>query len=471
MRLYFSQYGRSRDGQIDNFDAGGQGSAVAKTLTNALLIAASVVVIACASNKPYQIDLMPAPDVYAGGGIDPLPETHPFELIPYSGVLYATDREPAGEDDPEDFYTNARGRVLRLGVAQIELGDGQFSWEEVRQISLLKNRTDEYPLKLEGAEEVGILENTVTDLNPPEILKSGERAGAERFAVMVNEKLQTSQKKDIFIYIHGYKVGFENPILVATELWHFLGYDGVFIAYSWPSTPKRLAYASDAETAVVTSRNLRIFLEYLARESDAERIHLIGYSQGTRVVITALAHLALERANQDAAAVRSELRIGHAIVVGSDYDRDIFVGHLEDGILKVPEDFSIYMSQTDKALGVSRWIFSRERLGQMVEDGKIKPVVADYLRGHHNLHLIDVTDAEGAASGNGHAYFRKSPWASSDILMTIMYDLGPDKRGLVRAPEAPMWTFPPDYIERLAETLNEVNPELGTAIGNVGTTD
>jgi hypothetical protein len=41
-----------------------------------------------------------------------------------------------------------------------------------------------------------------------------------------------------------------------------------------------------------------------------------------------------------------------------------------------------------------------------------------------------VTDAEGARTGNDHRYFRKSPWASSDILMMLMYGLTPEQRGL-----------------------------------------
>ncbi|NIT60672.1 MAG: alpha/beta hydrolase, partial [Aliifodinibius sp.] len=51
------------------------------------------------------------------------------------------------------------------------------------------------------------------------------------------------------IYVHGYKVVFENPMLVATELWHFLGYDGVMVGYAWPSTPSRWAYLRDTDTS------------------------------------------------------------------------------------------------------------------------------------------------------------------------------------------------------------------------------
>ena len=61
---------------------------------------------------------------------------------------------------------------------------------------------------------------------------------SEQFAAKVNAKLAISRAKDVFIYLHGYKVVFENPLLVASELWHFLGYEGVFIAFAWPSTPR-----------------------------------------------------------------------------------------------------------------------------------------------------------------------------------------------------------------------------------------
>ena len=73
--------------------------------------------------------------------------------------------------------------------------------------------------------------------------------------------------------------------------------------------------------------------------------------------------------------------------------------------------------------------------------------------------LIDVTEAEEAGSGKGHDYFRNSPWVSSDVLMTLRYDLSPVDRGLVREEGMATWTFPDDYIERLRASLSEM---LGT---------
>jgi hypothetical protein len=49
---------------------------------------------------------------------------------------------------------------------------------------------------------------------------------------------------------------------------------------------------------------------------------------------------------------------------------------------------------------------------------------------------------------------------SSDVLMTLMYNLSPGERGLVMLDDIPEWTFPPDYVERLRKSLGEVNPAL-----------
>ena len=260
---------------------------------NPVMVTFFLLSAACAPNKPYRIDLMPAPEVYASGTVDPFRDVENIagKKVPYRGILYATDRKPS--DVKGVFYENQRGFLLRLGIADINTGKKDLDWEEVRRISLLKNRSDNYPLRLAGVEEFGILERSVSELTDPTDLPSDPRAPAEAFAALIDSKLAISRRKEILIYVHGYKVVFDNPILVTTELWHFLGYDGVAIAFAWPSTPSTWAYMSDLETAALSAHSLRILIEYLARETQVERINIIGYSAGTRVVIDALDQLSL----------------------------------------------------------------------------------------------------------------------------------------------------------------------------------
>ena len=408
----------------------------------------------CASRGPYRLFLMPAPEVYEADGLNPFQDPGKIEKDTRIEVLYATDRKPVAGSDAKGFYENDRGYLLRLGVGTVRLGEEGTTWDDLKRVSLLKNRTEDFPLQVTAAEEFGILDRTFSRFDSPEMLRKKSSAAGRRFAAAVEERLKRSSKKDIVVYVPGFKVNFENPLLVTAELWHYLGYDGAFVAFAWPSTPSVWAYVSDAETAALSSRTLRIFLQYLAACTSARRIHVLGYSAGSRLITRAFYDLALIHASDDDAAIRKALRIGQVILVGSDVDRDIFAGMLLDGILRIPEHFTVYMSTADSALSMSSWVLNRQRLGQLTKGQTVKTHINELLRSIPNLSLIDVSEAEEAFSGNGHAYFRKSPWASSDVLATLRLDLSPDQRGLTRSKDSPIWTFPPDYISRLKTAIS-----------------
>jgi len=423
-----------------------------------LVVALSIGSTACTKKNAHTINLMPSPDIYVDEDIDPFSGIDMDMEAPYFGILYASDREPVSEPG-EPYYSNSRGFELRLGKASVKMGEGEFTWEEARQISLLKNRGGNYPLKLAAVDEIGILDRSFTAFTPPEKIPPDPKASGRQFAELINAKLATSKKKDVYIYVHGYKVMFSNPILVATELWHYLAYDGVFIAFAWPSTPKKTAYMADLETSVLSAYNLRKLLEFIAEETEAERIHILGYSAGTRVVLNALSQLTFMHHGDHRSGNRQQYRLGRVILVGSDFDRQVFGALLTEGILDILETMTIYVSRHDKALAMSRWLVRHDRLGQ-ADNLAVDPTVVRYLNTTPQLVLVDVSDVEGATRGNGHAYFRNSPWASSDILMALMYDLEPKERGLVTTPERPIWTFPDDYIVRLKAALKAANPEL-----------
>jgi len=147
-----------------------------------------------------------------------------------------------------------------------------------------------------------------------------------------------------------------------------------------------------------------------------------------------------------------KLRIGHVIMTGSDLDLHLFGSYLVDGVLDVVDDLTIYASAKDKALGMSKLVFGRDRVGQIVSVD-LSGAVATYLRQNSKLIIVNATDTPGADTGNGHAYFRQSPSTSSDILATLMFDLKPGERGLEQANGGPIWTFPADYIDRLRAAL------------------
>jgi hypothetical protein len=132
-----------------------------------LVAAISLGTTACTKNNTYIIDLMPSPDIYLDEEIDPFSGIDTDIEAPYFGMLYATDRNPVS-DPGEPYYANDRGFLLRLGNAGVAMGEGQYTWEEARQISLLKNRGGNYPLKVTGVDEIGVLDRSISVFTPPE---------------------------------------------------------------------------------------------------------------------------------------------------------------------------------------------------------------------------------------------------------------------------------------------------------------
>jgi esterase/lipase superfamily enzyme len=413
----------------------------------------------CAGGSQYSIPFMPPPAFLEAAEVPPYADPGPVAEPPDPRVLYATLREPAAEGTADRFYGTERAASLRLGTSRIVLGRGDITWDMARKMSILKNSTEDYPLQVAELEEFGVLDRTLHPILEPREGRAPDAGPRERFVAEVNARLATSPDQDIFIYVHGYKVNFENPILVAAELWHFIGYEGVFIPFAWPSRMGRLDYFGDTESARYSALYLREFLEFLADETTARRIHILGYSAGTRLVGATLHQLALVNEQRTAAEIRERLRLGNVILVGSDIDRGIFSTYLMDGLLKVQERLTIYESPRDKALGMALLAFGKNRVGQL-DPSDLTPAAREFLRSSDALSLVSITNAPGYDAGNGHSYFRDSPLVSSDVLATLRYDLTPGKRGLSQDPATGVWEFPADYLSRLEEAIFEADPDL-----------
>lgn len=393
----------------------------------------------CSSNQPYQIELMATPEVFIAGP-DPFKDTPASHKNNTIQILYATDRKPVKQGDDEAFYENERGYVLRLGYGKVDIGNNT-SWKLLKKTSLQTDRDTSLSLQVTQINELGILDSTYSKFELHQDIQNISQQPKKEYAKLINNQLARSQQKDIYIYVHGYKVIFEDPLLVASELWHYLGYDGVFIAYSWPSTPNKWAYLKDMETGKLSARNLRLLIEYLASETEVENIHILGYSAGTRLVTLTLEELALIHLHNDKETIHKQLKLKNVILVGSDMDRDVMGSFEADGFLNVQKHFTVYSSDSDMALNLSSWIFGRRRFSQPFEEGEIHPLLSSYLWDNDDLIMIDVTHAKDAATGNGHGYFHNSPWVSSDVLMTLKHGLLPKKRGLERSRKLPVWSF------------------------------
>lgn len=401
---------------------------------------------ACGEKLYNEIKLMPSPVVYTSGAFDPLGDRSGQELERQSTLFYATDRAPATPEDRAEFYANQRGGPLRVGTAVVAMDPPVQTLQELHTLTTSAERDRDRTLSVRKVDEIGPLKvNTPNPLANPASADVLAQASVT-FRREINQQLARTGSRDAYIYIHGYNVDFAYPTLASKELQHFLGYRGAFISYNWPATPNRFAYLRDLETAQATRRNLRGLIEYLSSETDVQRVHLIGYSAGSRLTFETVYQIALMSKTGE-----SRARLGQVILIGSDLDRHYFTEAIADGLLNSVDQLSIYMSASDSALAMSRLLFGENRLGQFSEVTEETRDNAAKLAAIDKLSLINVTNAEGAALGNGHWYFRSSPWASSDIFLTLLTGKPPAARGLERLEGEATWQFPDDYPQRLTQ--------------------
>jgi len=422
------------------------------------LAAAAAVLALWASNSlnPHLIRTVPTPALIRKQ------EPNPFEkgwkvLDPESlPILYATNRVSSDSREPGAYYSNERSDLVRLGTAGIEVADNSLTWEDIVSIPDKRIRWRKPFLRVGSVEETGIVPESETVFTRRQSAFDTGQDSEMAFLTALSDQLTRSNRKDVFIYVHGYNVNFDRTLMITAQLRHYSGYQGAFIAYSWPSMPLATSYLKALDTAAMSARSFRIFLKFLADQDDVETIHILAYSAGSRLVTQTLHQMALESGGGSGQPKTSKSKLGTVILAGSDIDRSVFGSYLTDGILDNVERLRLYTSSRDRILKFAELVhWSSPRMGQTITEKNVTPEILEILHNEEKIEIIDVSDAVSVSAQGGHYYFLLSPWVSSDVLLGLLTGRNPENRGLVPHLNLPYWKFPPDYIERSLKLIGD----------------
>jgi esterase/lipase superfamily enzyme len=182
--------------------------------------------------------------------------------------------------------------------------------------------------------------------------------GAERHWLEIAEQLRAAASEDrqAVVFIHGYNVSFEDAALRAAQLGFDLGVRGAMAFFSWPSQGTVDGYPADEATIEASEHHIAAYLSDFARRSGAARVNVIAHSMGNRGLLRALGAI-LDRAERHA-----RVRFGHVILAAPDVDRDVFL-RLARAFPEVAEHTTLYISDRDRALGLSRFLHRFARAG------------------------------------------------------------------------------------------------------------
>lgn len=390
----------------------------------------------CGSKSP----LMPTPSIYTHADYNPFAEVPKDLRGNQIEVLYLTDRRPehdssgAPHKPDETRYGHSRSRSLAFGVARMQIGDENLTWDElVAESRTAKREIPNLNLSMVSTNELGRLADTPRTLatywHKPltaEELKQLEAqhdAMEQKFAAVLSERLAKTPRKDVYVFVHGFDNTFDDSIFTIGELWHFLGREGVPIAYSWPAGMGVLrAYEYTNQSAMFTTYHMKQALRMIASCPDVERVHLIAHSRGTAVVTSAVRELVLEiRGKGD---LQKELKLGTCVLAAADLDFDVFIAQdVNARDADAVDAVAIYVFQSDKALAFSKWLAGGSmRLGD-VQTGIFNKEEVESLRHTSHIQFIDARITKPGAFG--HSYFHENPAVSSDLILFLRYGLPP----------------------------------------------
>ena len=161
--------------------------------------------------------------------------------------------------------------------------------------------------------------------------------------------------RDILVFVHGYKTGFEEARFRAGQIAADSHFGGVAILFTWPSRNEILGYASDKDSATASRDALQDLLEDLAKTPGIGKVHVLAHSMG--------AWLAMEALRQSAIAGKRDLngRLGDVMLASPDIDMDVFAKQMAR---IQPAAVTVFATANDRALSLSSTIAAaRQRVG------------------------------------------------------------------------------------------------------------
>jgi esterase/lipase superfamily enzyme len=332
--------------------------------------------IGVAAAKSFAVPNPPTmPELPTGGSFSPVP------------IFFATNRKVLPDEALENRYIGEYTKDLSYGRGEVTI-PVRHRVGKVEQPSRFVHESEERHIIFRNART---LNNT-------------------DFATQLGQEIQHVKRKELLIFLHGYRVTFEEAARRAAQVATDIQFGGIVIVFSWPSASGFFSYSADEDCAAKSAEPLTNFLRDL-EGGPWSKVHLVAHSMGNRVMISGLASRA-----------GLTLPLHNIVLVAADVDIDLFeqqFPHVRELVRQERGDLiTSYATNSDRALLVSRWLHRSNRLGRFHDE--------PYAR--EGLETIDATTVDSSLIGHG--YFGDERSVLTDLGMLVRESLPASKRGL-----------------------------------------
>jgi esterase/lipase superfamily enzyme len=392
--------------------------------------------------------MIPSPIVMQDGRLDFSRIVLPENRATAVSVLFATTRAPAPPDAPER-YTHRPGDAVRVGVAQVQLGEPGWSFDDLVESDRTSRPEAPRPARVVAVEEFGVFGAPGSEVE-------------REFVAAINRQVERSPSGSVVIYVPGYRATFDQVMVLMGSWAHFLGRHSPMIAFSWPTGTRMWNYLFDCPRAHAFVPDIARLIALVGERSQAQRLNLVGFSCGSPLLAEALVQLREAHPDEDPEALQRRYRIANAIFVAADIDLQTFARSHLPALSDIARRTEVYLSENDGALKFAALLARASRLGRPRFEELTREDLETFAS-NERLVSVDVTGVYGPhelTGMRGHGYWIANQRVSSDVLLSMVYPFDPAWRGLVHRPGLGMWTFPDDYPRRVGDAVYQAAPEL-----------
>ncbi len=351
-------------------------------------------------------------------------EGEPYQVLP---VFYGVHRNKTGSADPASFYGSKRA-PLTYGVVNVTVPKAR-EVGEVPEPSVFRLEFRPDPSKhvlLESITEFGSI---------------GE------FRSQLENRLGQSQRREIFVFVHGFNNDFDDAAKRTAQLAVDLEIDGAAVLYSWPSQGWPFGYVADSSQVIrPLILDLKEFLRVLADDSHASSVYLVAHSMGARFVLPALEEFGVPQPG-------AKPRFSEIVFAAPDVDAADFAARLP-GIRGQGRQVTLYVAEDDRPLQLSRLLSGDYRRAGDASNPVVLP----------DLDTIDITAATGSSLGHSDLF----DGAIDDFQAVIWHSLAPQARCPLEVrstPEGSYWVLVASQHEQCSRTDFQLASALSRRLG------
>lgn len=337
-------------------------------------------------------------------------------------IMYLTDRQDTGKERLDFRFANRRQNPsavtdLHYGLVQVTVPVAQNEGNFIQNIAAFFG------------------------YGPSKIIRAIRPLSKEDFGKRIRNLQSNMPNPRILLFVHGFNSSFSFAARRFAEFASRIGFKGIPLMFSWPSSNKWQSYVADYDQAKQSCPRLTYGLDVVHQYMPNAQIEALVHSMGAVLLFENLT------AGSGGRCEATKTTFSNIVLAAPDIKTAIFSEHFEL-FRKKARQVTLYASSKDTAMYLSSDVVRPETEMRLGEGGTNLTVL-------QNMHSLDASGIEQGyfnpfrytlgGDPAGHAYVFVNDTVVQDVMELLMLNKQPDNRSCLdqhwSTDRIPYWTF------------------------------